>query len=99
MRNLMLAAGTLLASAGALAGQPCQPEYLSAEDVSIMASVMIGREPGLDTRHVDDGRATILYSVRDAYGRVGLDDLSQMESVQPQGAKVVYCLPDRPRSN
>lgn len=92
MRNLILAVATLLAATGAQAEQPCQSEYLSAEDVAIMASVMIGNDAASESRFVRNGRATILYSVRDAYGRVGPDDLAQMQSVQPEGAKVVYCL-------
>lgn len=99
MKTLMLVSTTLLASSVAYAGQPCQPEHLSAEDVSIMASVMISNQPASETRYVDNGRATILYGVRDAYGRVGPDDLSQMQSVQPQGAKVVYCETGRARPN
>ncbi len=61
-----------------------------------MASVMISPDASRETRLVDNGRATILYSVRDAYGRVGPEDLSQMQSVQPQGGKVVYCLNTHP---
>jgi hypothetical protein len=95
MRTSLTLGLTALATTGALAGQPCQPEYLSAEDVSIMASVMISPDARQDTRFVDNGRATILYSVRDAYGRVGPEDLAQMQSVQPQGGKVVYCLNSR----
>lgn len=95
MRIQSLLGLAIIATTNAYAGQPCQPEYLSAEDVSIMASVMISPDAGRETRFVDNGRATILYSVRDAYGRVGPEDLSQMESVQPQGGKVVYCLSTR----
>lgn len=95
MRIQTLLGLTLLATTSAFAGKPCEPEYLSSEDVSIMASVMISPDSRQETRFVDNGRATILYSVRDAYGRVGPEDLSQMQSVQPQGGKVVYCLNTR----
>jgi hypothetical protein len=95
MQTQTLLGLAFLATANAYAGQPCEPEYLSTEDVSIMASVMISPDAVRETRFVDNGRATILYSVRDAYGRVGPEDLSQMQSVQPQGGKVVYCLNTR----
>jgi hypothetical protein len=94
MRTPILFALALLAANGAVAAPTCQPEYLSAEDVAIMASVAPAAPLPADrgTRLAGAEPVKVLYSLHDYLGRLGEEDLSQIQSVQPQGAKVVSCL-------
>lgn len=65
----------------AFAADDCQPLSwldMSAEDASIMASVR--------------PQTTVLASMADPYGRMDPEQLSQIQSVQPEGKKQYVCV-------
>lgn len=76
----------LLLSFPAYAEEDCPSEYLGQTDVSVIASASKSDEP-------------LLRGEVDAYGQVDAADASQMRSVVPKGAKVVYCPEDDTQHN
>jgi hypothetical protein len=82
------------------AGGTCDTEYLSADDRAIMASVLPAEIPSAAaTQFARQVEPRVLWSMADPYGRLSADDLSQIQSVQPEGPKVIYCLTSQPRRN
>ncbi len=80
----LLATATLLVSSLAQASDDCRMLTwldLSAEDVSIIASVRPQVVP-----------PTVLVSMPDPYGRMDPEQLSQIQSVQPEGKKKYVCI-------
>lgn len=80
----LLLASTLLVSSLAQAADDCRLLTwmdVSAEDASIMASV----RPQIAS-------PTVLASMPDPYGRLDPEQLSQIQSVQPEGKKKYVCI-------
>ncbi len=80
----------LFATTSAFAGD-CQNQAidLSAEDVSIIASVRPSAYTAPEIQIAKQESTHTLYGVADQYGRLGAGDLSQIESVQPEGKKII----------
>jgi hypothetical protein len=77
-------------------------EYLSEEDLSIMASVLpvdAGNSGNATTQYAKDEKVHVLYGLPDYFARLSEEDLSQIRSVQPEGKKVVYCLTGQKKAN
>lgn len=71
------------------ASTPCSATHaLGNEDRSIMASV---QGVPVTTPEATSSLPNILFSAPDPYGRLNLDDLAQIQSVQPEGRKMVLC--------
>jgi hypothetical protein len=94
MRTTLTLLSTLIFTLSAQAGQDCQPENLSLEDLSIMASV---RAAATDTP--ESAKVATVYGEGDPYGILTPEDLSIIRSVQPVGARIVLCPTDRPAQN
>jgi len=96
MRPLFIApflTAALLSTSLVHAGMPCSATYaLNDEDISIMASVLPQAQPETANTQVAEETVHVLLSMADPYGRLGQDDLAQIQSVQPAGKKVIYCL-------
>ena len=90
MRTTFALLSALLFTLSAQAGQDCQPDHLSPEDLAIMASV---RAPQPDTEAVAQS-TTILYGVAAHRGQLSSEDMAIIQSVQPVGARVVLCPAD-----
>lgn len=103
MRITTFALVTALAlAAQAQASDDCPDrtwENLRAENASIRASVLPAPVQAGNTQLAQQEPVRVLWSMADPYGRLGADDISQIQSVQPQGRKVVFCLTNRPRTN
>lgn len=74
----------------------CTPEHLSEEDLAIMASVRPATLSA-DTPRIARAERILIHGLHDDLGRVGPDDLSQIRSVQPEGALVAACIAPRNR--
>jgi hypothetical protein len=103
MRTTTLALFAALAfAAQANAGDSCHEhgtDHLGAEDLAIMASVLPAPVQAGNTQLAQREPVRVLWSMADPYGRLSAEDISQIQSVQPQGRNVVFCLTNRPRTN
>lgn len=94
MRTTFGLLAILFTALSAQAAPECQPEYLSQEDLAIMASVR-APEPAAPSAVAVSEAAPVLYGEGDPYGILTPEDLAIIRSVQPEGARIVLC-PTRP---
>jgi hypothetical protein len=96
MRHLLIVALSMLSVTASQAEPVCQMEYLDAEDLAIMASVQPMPAARGETLLARVEPSNVLCGLVDYFGRVSDDDLSQMQSVRPEGATMAYCLSGKP---